>query len=173
MDSSSILIRDERPGDIPLIRSVVYAAFLNHPHHAPGALPTEHKIVDELRNHNALTLSVVALVNDLVVGHVAYSPILIDGKPTKWLGLGPVSVHPDFQRRGIGTHLVTNTLVRLRLTKEGIVVLGNPDYYSRFGFRHDPKLELEGVPAEFFMSLHFAGTIPTGIVSYHPAFSVT
>ncbi|MBX9654738.1 N-acetyltransferase [bacterium] len=168
-----MLIRDERPGDIPLIRSVVYAAFLNHPHHAPGALPTEHKIVDELRNKNVLIISAVALVNDLVVGHVAYSPILIDGKPTKWLGLGPVSVHPDYQGQGIGTHLITTTLARLRLEQDGIVVLGNPDYYSRFGFRHDSRLELEGVPPEFFMSLHFAGTIPSGIVTYPPAFSVT
>lgn len=173
MEPISLLIRDELPGDIPQIHSVIHAAFLNHPHHEPGALPTEHKIVDELRRQNVLTLSVVALVDELVVGHVAYSPIWIDGEPTNWLGLGPVSVHPGFQRRGIGAKLITATLVRLRLDKGGVVVLGNPEYYSRFGFHSDSRLLLDGVPPEYFMSLHFSGSSPTGTVTYHPAFNVT
>lgn len=173
MDSSSIIIRDERPRDIEQIRSVIHAAFLNHPHHAPGALPTEHKIVDELRRQNVLTLSVVALVDELVVGHVAYSPIWIDGQPRNWLGLGPVSVHPDFQRRGIGAKLITATLVRLRLDKGGVVVLGNPEYYSRFGFHSDSRLLFDGVPPQYFMALHFSGSFPGGEVAYHPAFAIS
>jgi len=173
MEPISLLIRDELPGDIPQIRSVIHAAFLDHPHHAPGALPTEQRIVDELRRQNALTLSVVAMIDDLLAGHVAYSEISIDGKHSRWLGLGPVSVHPNCQRRGIGKRLITTTLERLRKEKfDGVVVLGEPAYYSPFGFTANPRLVLENVPPEYFMSLPLSGPIPSGVVTYHPAFNV-
>ena len=63
-----------------------------------------------------------------------------------------------------------------RLTQSGVggcVVLGEPAYYARFGFENDPGLRLEGVPAEYFMRLVIAGTVPSGVVAYHEGFNAT
>jgi putative acetyltransferase len=162
-------IRDERPGDEPAIEELTRAAFLDHPHSGG----TEHLIVNALRRSGALTISLVAERAGQVAGHVAFSPVSISGASSGWFGLGPVSVLPAMQNLGIGQALVRAGLERLRtMGARGCVVLGEPSYYSRFGFIHVPDLVLPDVPPEYFQCLAFGTTVARGQVSYHPSFSV-
>ena len=86
-------------------------------------------------------LSLVAEAQDDPIGHAAFSPVTISDGSEGWYGLGPVSVIPSRQGEGIGTALVREGIARLcRLGAQGCVVLGEPGYYERFGFRHDPAL---------------------------------
>ena len=166
-----MLIRPERPSDTAEISSLTYAAFLNHPQHTPGALPTEHKIVDALRDANALTISLVTKDDGLLVGHVAFSPVCISNEDQGWFGLGPVSVLPERQRKGIGSALIRKGLELLKERgARGCVLVGDPAYYSRFGFRACDNLVLEGVPPEVFLYLAFGGENPTGTATFHDAF---
>jgi len=88
-----------------------------------------------------------------------------------WYGLGPVSVHPDLQGRGIGKALVREGLARLRnLHAKGCCLVGHPQYYRQFGFENAVGLRHEGVPDEFFFVLAFDGPMPQGQVSFHKAF---
>ena len=164
-------IRAEQPGDIGAIRALTTEAFATAPHRSG----TEAAIVDGLRAAGALTLSLVAVTGDgtdkALLGHVAVSPVTIDGADRGWFGLGPVSVRPGRQRDGIGSALIREGLGRLRENGAGgCVLLGDPAYYGRFGFAADPALVLEGVPPESFMRLAFGGDVPAGTVRYHAAF---
>ncbi len=144
------------------------AAFLGA-EHASG---TEGAIVDALRDSGALTISLVAESDDAIVGHVAFSPITIDGADIDWFGLGPVAVAPSHQRQSIGARLIEAGLARLReMGAQGCVVLGDPAYYARFGFVSDPALTYPGVPAEYFQRLVMTGPAPAGTVAYHQGFS--
>ena len=166
-----MLIRDENPTDIDAIENLIYQAFLNHPHHAEGAKPTEHLIVAGLRGAGVLTLSQVAESDGTMVGHIAISSVTIDGQDKNWYGLAPVSVIPDSQGQGIGTALIKQAMqIMQEQGADGIVLLGEPEYYSRFGFKADSRLTLDGVPPEYFMCHSFKGDIPTGTVQYHSAF---
>ena len=121
-----------------------------------------------------MTISLVALDQDDIIGHVAFSLITIDGEDKGWYGLGPVSVRPDRQKGGIGGKLIREGLARLaRSGAKGCVVLGEPDYYRRFGFENHAALRLEGVPAEYFMAKAFDGPLPSGRVSYHAGFDAS
>jgi len=166
-------LREETATDIDAISELTYQAFENHPHHEPGAKPTEHLIVKRLRNNGALTLSLVAEAQGAIVGHIAFSPVSINGQAGHWFGLGPVSVLPSHQRQGIGSQLIRQGLKTLTAQgAEGFVLLGDPQYYGRFGFRAQPGLVLPGVPAEYFVVLPVAqdSPLPEGQVAYHSAF---
>ncbi|MCW7554144.1 N-acetyltransferase [Endozoicomonas gorgoniicola] len=164
-------IRKETSDDINTIRHLVYAAFKGHPHHKPGAEPTEHTIIDLLRESNELSLSLVAELNGKIIGHIAFSPVRINGQDSHWLGLGPVAVLPDAQGKGIGSALINEAIKQLKEKGiSGFVVLGEPEYYSRFGFSHYSELTLPGVPQEYFMGLSNSSEIPTGEVTYSSAF---
>lgn len=90
-----------------------------------------------------------------------------------WFGLGPVAVHLQHRRQGIGQRLIDAGLGNLRERGAGgCVVLGDPAYYRRFGFLADPALVLTGVPPEYFQALVLGGNRPKGEVRYHPAFGV-
>ena len=155
------------------IREVQYTAFKGHPYHEPGAEPTEHRIVDELRDHGALSLSLVAFEGNKVVGHAAFSPVKINERNKNWYGLGPVAVLPTFQNRGLGTALIAEGIKRLKSQgAAGIVVLGEPIYYRRFGFRHEYGLTLADASAEYFQALALLPEIPEGNVRYHAAFFI-
>jgi putative acetyltransferase len=163
-----IEIRKETPADVAAIAAVTVAAFL----HAPHTSHTEQFIVEALREAGQLTVSLVADAEGIVVGHVAISPISISDGAIGWYGLGPISVAPEYQRRGIGSRLMREALRVLREHgAAGCVVLGEPRYYGRFGFRVDPELSLPGVPPEYFQAVSFGASHPKGIVSYHPAFN--
>lgn len=164
---AAITLRAERPGDEEAIAALTRAAFAAHPHsdHA------EQLIVAALRESGALALSLVAERHGRVVGHVAFSPVTIGGRPSDWYGLGPMAVAPPQQRAGIGRALVETGLAALRERGAGgCVVLGEPAFYGRFGFVHHPGLVLAGVPPEYFLALAFAGKVPCGRLAYHAAF---
>lgn len=163
-------IRDEHDGDAAAIYRITAAAFAKA-RHSSG---TEPRIVDALRAAGALTVSLVATADDgSIVGHVAFSPVQIDGDTARWYGLGPVSVVPGMQRQGIGRALIGEGLARLvALDVAGCVVLGDPAYYEQFGFVSDPALTYGGKPSPYFQRLVLKGTSPRGEVSYHPAFDV-
>lgn len=125
-----------------------------------------------LRAAGALAVSLVAEQDQEVVGHVACSPVTISDGARHWYGLGPLAVDPAHQSRGIGAALVRAGLAQLRIVSAaGCVVLGDPAYYGRFGFKAVPGLVYPGPPPEYFMALVFAGPVPQGEVSYHAAFA--
>lgn len=160
-------IRPEQPDDEVAISSLITTAFVGA-EHSNG---TEAEIVERLRGASALTLSLVASDEGTVVGHVAFSPVTIDDRDYGWFGLGPVAVAPHRQGEGIGASLVEQGLRRLRAQgANGCVVLGEPEYYARFGFRPDERLIYPGPPAEYFQALAFGTGTPSGTVAYHPAF---
>jgi putative acetyltransferase len=135
---------------------------------------TEGAIIDGLRAAGTLTLSLVAEDNGEIVGHVAFSPVTVNGRAVGWFGLGPVSVKPGLQRSGTGSRLIREGLARLRSDDaKGCVVLGDPGFYQRFGFISGPALTFEGVPPEYFMALPFIGSPPSGHAMYQPAFYMT
>lgn len=163
-----LIIRPECKNDEDVIGEVTRQAFSTHPYSSR----TEHFIVAALRRAHALAVSLVAEQAGRVVGHIAFSPVtLSDGTPG-WFGLGPVSVLPSAQNRGIGRTLVERGLSLLRERgAAGCVLLGEPAFYGRFGFANDPGLVLPGAPREFFLALRFGPGSAHGEVAYHAAFS--
>lgn len=181
-------IRPETPADNDAISALTTAAFANAPHSSG----TEAAIITRLRSDRDLTLSLLTEQSGEIIGHAAFSPIQIahiaqDGPApspasaltspdtpdaSHWFGLGPISVHPDFQNQGVGSALIHHGLDQLRArAAQGCVVLGNPDYYTRFGFRAVPTLVYPGPPPEYFMALALTDApIPQGRVIYAPAF---
>ncbi|MGE5386582.1 MAG: GNAT family N-acetyltransferase [Betaproteobacteria bacterium] len=163
-------IRHERPGDENAIAEVTRQAFASHPY----SHQTEHFIIDALRKADDLSVSLVAEQTGEVVGHIAFSPVLIEDGAAGWYGVGPLSVVPALQRRGIGRALVEHGLGELRkLGARGCLLVGDPAFYSRFGFANDPALELEGVPQQFFLSLPIGASSAQGKVKFHVAFEAT
>lgn len=163
------MIRPEAPGDVEAIHALTAAAFQRAPHTSH----TEHLIVDALRAAGQLAVSLVEERQGAVVGHVAASPVTVSDGTRHWFGLGPVSVLPGHQGLGLGSGLVRAALQRLREQGAGgCVLLGEPAFYRRFGFRAEPGLLLPGVPPAYFQALAFHGRLPHGEVSYHEAFDV-
>jgi putative acetyltransferase len=163
----SIRIRDETTLDTPAIAALTEAAFLSAPHTSH----TEQHIVNALRRAGQLALSLVADEDGVLVGHVALSPVTTsDGSP-HWYGLGPISVLPGRQRRGIGSALMHAALEGLRARgAAGCVLVGDPAYYARFGFRAVPGLAYPGITPEYFLAQAFGPAVPRGKVAFHPAF---
>ncbi|MGE8414306.1 MAG: GNAT family N-acetyltransferase [Pseudomonas sp.] len=163
----TLIIRNEQPNDIPAIEQVTREAFLSEAHSSH----TEQYIVNALRNAGVLTLSLVAEDNGMVIGHASISPVTFNNGQTRWYGLAPVSVVPARQGQGIGSRLIRQLLEQLQgQGAAGCVVLGDPGYYSRFGFEAGQGPVLAGVPAEYFQALSFMGPCPVGEVSFHPGF---
>lgn len=163
-------IRPEHPDDIDTIRRLTTAAFKEMPYSSG----TEAAIVDALRSAGALVLSIVAVQDGEIVGHVAFSPVSINGEAKGWYGLGPVSVWPARQGKGIGQALIRDGLSRLKaMNAQGCVVLGDPAYYGRFGFTSDPDLRYGDAPPEYFQRLAFTDAVPKGEVTFHAGFDAT
>ena len=165
-----VSIRREIPEDVESIRCVNEQAF---------GQKAEAEIVDNLRNRSALTLSLVAVQNSEVVGHIAFSPVVIGSECSSFeaIALAPMAVLPAHQRKGIGSQLARAGLEECRrLGHEIVVVLGHPDYYPRFGFvLAKPKgvdCEFE-VPEDAWMILELEeGALAgrRGIVKFQPEF---
>ena len=163
-----MIIRSETSRDLDAVRAVNIAAFAHH----PFSRQTEHLIVEALRAADALEVSLVAEVDGEVVGHIAFSAASIGGASSGWFLLGPVAVLPDRQGKGIGRALVETGLEALRSRGAcGCVLVGDPAFYCRFGFRQEPGVAWEGVPDENVLCLSISGDAPFGAVSCHPAFS--
>ncbi|NRB41786.1 MAG: N-acetyltransferase [Pseudomonadales bacterium] len=164
----SINIRPEKPGDIQRIHAITVAAFLDAPH----TDHTEQFIVKALRDSGALTISLVAEDAAHIVGHVALSAVTISDDSDDWYGLGPISVHPTEQGKGIGAKLMHAAIAALnKLKANGCVLLGDPHYYHRFGFEAMADLVLPDVAPEYFQALLLQGAHPKAAVTYHKAFS--
>jgi putative acetyltransferase len=163
-----LAIRDETPADVAAIRTVERLAFERD---------GEADLVDRLRAAGALSLSLVATLDEDVVGHVAFSPVVVRDASIRMLGLAPVAVRSEYQRCAIGARLVEEGLARAREQGiDAVVVLGHPQYYPRFGFVAASRFGLRypgSVPDEAFMA---AELVPhalarvTGPVHYHAAF---
>jgi putative acetyltransferase len=162
-----IMIRKEENTDHQWVREVVRAAF-----------PTEEesKLVDVLRENNKAIISLVAVINDKVLGHILFSPVSTPPSEAKGIGLAPVSVKPEFQGQGIGSQLIREGL---RLCKElqhdYVVVLGDPNYYQRFGFQKASDFGIQneyGVDDEFMMIQFSTGSELQGLVRYALEFSM-
>jgi len=123
-----LIIRPETPEDKTSIHYVNQEAFSRN---------QEADLVDKLRKRGVLTISLVAVLDTAIVGHIAFSPVEIASEKSSFgvLALAPMAVLPPYQNKGIGSQLVTAVFQEcLRLGHEVIIVLGHPNYYPRFGF---------------------------------------
>ena len=164
------VIRAETTGDISGIRRVEELAF---------GRPDEANIVDKIRDRGGVTLSLVALEGDEIVGHVLFSPVTITegDQMVEGVGLGPVAVLPSHQKLGIGSVLCHEGLVQLaKMGHKIAVVLGHPEYYPRFGFKPSDEYDIRcpwDVPPGVFMVMELQpGALEgvTGMVKYAPEF---
>ncbi len=162
-----IAIRSENNADIGEITEVTAAAFKT----MEISNQTEQFIIAALREAKALTVSLVAELDSRVIGHIAFSPVTMSDDTPNWYGLGPVSVLPECQRKGIGKALIQEGLARIKdLNARGCCLVGHPNYYRTFGFRNVSGLVHEGVPQEVFLALSFDGHVPQGEVTFHEGF---
>jgi putative acetyltransferase len=162
-----IVVRNETHDDVGAITEVTVAAFKT----LEISSHTEQFIIEALRAAKALTVSLVAELDGRVIGHIAFSPVTISDGTPNWYGLGPVSVLPEHQRKGIGQALIQEGLSRLKDMKaQGCCLVGHPDYYRKFGFKNMTGLVHAGVPREVFFALSFDGHIPQGTVAFHEGF---
>ncbi|WP_058835651.1 GNAT family N-acetyltransferase [Luteimonas abyssi] len=161
-------IREETGDDLDAIRDVVRRAFVD----APGEGRLETRIVDALRADGALSVSLVAAIDGRIAGHAGFSPAHPARAAGDWYVLAPVAVAPADQGHGVGTALVSAGLRMLRERgARGCVVLGDPAYYARFGFRATPGFTLAGAPDGAFQALPFdASADEGGEVVLHPVF---
>lgn len=167
---SPLSIRAENASDVHAIHTLHAASF---------PTPAEAQLVDALRASDRLHISLVADEDGHVVGHVAFSPVTVDcNNAAAGAGLGPIAVQWAHRRRGVAATLIEEGLRRCKIAGVGwVVVLGDPKYYKRFGFR--PAREF-GLSDEFgggdaFMALELInGAIPSeaGLVKYAPEFAL-
>ena len=166
-----IAVRPETPEDIAAIYWVEEQAF---------SRPGEAQLVDLLRAAGKATISLVAEIDGVLAGHVLFSPVAItpEPRPLAGLGLGPVAVLPEYQRRGIGSRMIVQGLDLCRqLRADYSVVLGNPRYYSRFGYTRASLFGLGneyGVDEPFMAQEFWPGALSgaAGLVKYQPEFEL-
>ena len=169
-----LTIRAEEPGDEGAIFALTRAAF----HEAPHADGDEAELVERLRDSSDLTLSLVALNTDrAIIGHIAFSPCTIRSgtdasRPGEWFQLAPVSVIPLRQKTGIGRALIEEGLARMHGRGAlGIPLVGDPEYYRRFGFSRDHGLTLDAELDPYLQVRLLNGeTMPEGKLTLAPAF---
>lgn len=164
---TTLIIRDEEISDAQAIYDLTAIAF------KPMAYSdgTEAPLVGQLREDGDLTISLVATRDEKVIGHVAFSPVTINNIHDHWYGLGPISVHPDVQKQGIGSQLIREGFIRLKaLGAKGCALIGDPKYYKRFGFENDGKLSYANVPKEAVMWIGFDNEPQEGILKFSSAF---
>jgi putative acetyltransferase len=165
-----IVVRDERPPDRAAVRAVNEAAF---------GQPAEANLVEALHQAGAAVVALVAEREGTIAGHILFSPVTVEhARGRRLAGLAPMAVAPERQRQGIGSLLVREGAARcLAAGCDGIVVVGHPEYYPRFGFvpAHTLGLRTEyDVPPEVFMALTLPGRSlagVSGLVRFHPAFA--
>lgn len=168
-NKQSIKIRFELPEDEARIHHVTTEAFKTMPYSAGMEAP----IIDQLRKDGDLTLSLVAVDNGVVNGHIAFSPVTINCVHDGWFGLGPVSVWPTFQKMGWGSLLINKGLELLRARDaKGCVLIGDPKYYSRFGLKSYGQLRYGELNVELVQCIVFDGPIPRGELKFSPAFDL-
>jgi len=164
--SQQITIHLESPDDKSKIFRVVSSAFEH---------PTEAQLVDLIRDRNQALISLTAVQDSEIVGHVLVSPIAIEpASPGLYGGLAPLSVLPRLQRKGIGSLLMQEAIARSReIGLSALFLLGHPDYYARFGFtRSHIGNEYDATDAFMHIELdHASLTNVEGIAKYVEAFA--
>ena len=167
-----IVIRDETDSDYEAVHRVNELAFDR---------PEEANLVESLRDAVPDLISLVAVSDHDVIGHILFSPVTVKGADSDFqaIALGPMAVLPEHQRTGIGSQLVRNGLDRCVRAGENIVfVVGHPRFYPRFGFVPARPLGFEceyAVPDDVFMVTELEeGALAglSGMVRYHPAFNM-
>ena len=166
-----ITIREEQPQDIKAIHKVNKLAF---------GQTLEASLVDKLRQNCDDLLSLVALIQNRIVGHILFSPAVIESpqRTIHGMALAPMAVLPEYQLQGIGSKLVQTGIENLKKREYPfIIVLGHAEYYPRFGFepasRSGIRSEWE-VSDDVFMILllnesHMKGV--SGLAKYRPEFA--
>jgi putative acetyltransferase len=150
--NSRLIIRPEREKDYPKIREVNDLAF---------GQENEGILIKKLRQTEKFIreLSLVAELDDEVVGHILFYPVVIRSAPLKFqtLSLGPMAVSPEYQRQGIGSQMVKEGLETAKtLGYKSVIVVGHPEYYPRFGFKPASQWKIKvpfDVPDEAFLAL--------------------
>jgi putative acetyltransferase len=165
-----VIIRAEQERDRAAVHAVNVAAF---------ETSSEADLVDVLREQAKPIVSLVAEDNGSIVGHIMFSPVSLSGHPgLKMMGLAPMAVSPEHQRKGIGSALVQKGLEQCKqLGFVAVVVLGHPEYYPRFGFSPSTRFGIGSeyeVREEAFMAKELQTAAldgKTGTVKYHAAFA--
>jgi putative acetyltransferase len=158
-----MIIRDEKQADSEAIHELVAAAFQR---------PDEAVLIDRLRSDGACVISLVAVEGDEIVGHVLFSRMTA---PFRALGVGPISVKPSRQHCGVGSLLIRTGLGRASEAGwQAVFVVGDPKFYSRFGF--DPDLTggfMCRHSGPYLMALALGRELPTGegVIEYAPHFA--
>jgi putative acetyltransferase len=173
IDLDQLIIRPEQPEDAGPIRHIHEKAF---------GTDDEAILVDAIRNRGAITLSLVAALNSSILGHILFSPVTIvtNSSHLSICGLGPIGVLPENQRQGIGSKLINGGLEKCRTQgMKGVVVLGQPEYYTRFHFLAASRFGIGceyNVPDGVFMIQELdEGALSNysgGIAKYQPEFNV-
>ena len=158
-----MIVRHEKVSDRAAVHALVTAAF---------GRSDEADLVDRLREDGSVVLSLVALDDNVIVGHILLTRM---EAPFTALALAPLAVRPDNQRSGIGSQLVHAALDRVRAAGwQAVFVLGDPKYYARFGF--DPSLA-RGFSSPYagpcLMVLALTGKLPVsaGAIAYARPFA--
>jgi putative acetyltransferase len=166
-----IMVREEQSEDIPVIREVNKRAF---------GQPQEADLVDRLRQNCHDLLSLVAVAENQVVGHILFSPATIgsEGGTIQGMGLAPMAVLPEYQRHGVGAELIRAGIRRLESRAcPFVIVLGHAAYYPRFGFEPASRFGIQSeweVPDDAFMILVLNKSVMQGVsgmVKYRPEFA--
>jgi putative acetyltransferase len=169
MSPGGVEIREELPRDRAAVRAVNEAAF---------GQAAEANLVESIHDAAAVIASLVAVAGGVIVGHILFSPVDVERTGGRRLaGLAPMAVAPAYQKQGLGSRLVRDGLARCaEAGYDGVVVVGHPSYYPRFGFAPAVRAGLSceyDVPPEAFMSVALPGRSlegVSGLVRYHPAF---
>jgi putative acetyltransferase len=160
-------IRPETEADHAAIRDLTQRAFAP----MPFADGNDHVLTDRFRAAGVLNMSLVAIEDGSIVGHVAVTPAAHTSGETGWFALGPISVEPARQRQGIGSQLIAAVKDWLvAQSARGCILMGDTNYYPRHGFMPSPAHAPETELAEYFMVLNLAGHIPEGAFKFHPGF---
>lgn len=163
-------IRKETAADIEAVFEINRSAF-----------PTEEEaqLVNRLRETASPLISLVAEGEQEIIGHILFTPVTLDSDTNLFLmGLAPMAVNPARQNKGVGSLLARAGIEECRaIGAAGLVVLGHPKYYSRFGFSPSAnfgiKSKYDGAP-EVFMVLELSAEVfagKAGVISYHPSFA--
>jgi putative acetyltransferase len=168
MNNDAITIRAERGSDIATIHAVEASAF---------GREDEAVLVDALRELNQDFISLVASLENEIAGHICFSPVTIEGSASDGvvLALAPLAVLPEHRRRGIGSMLVQYGLQECRRRNvDAVFVVGDPRYYSRFGFRTAAEINVRcefDVPDNAFKVFEFReGRLSRGVLRYSQPF---
>lgn len=173
----NFIIRQEREEDYRDTEEVVRKAFENETY----SDQSEHTLVAKLRKSEVFVpdLSLVAVYEDKIIGHILLSKILIDteDKKVEFLALAPISVLPEYQNKGVGRKLIQQALtIAEKLDFESVIVMGHEAYYPKFGFKKASHWGIQApfeIPDELLMAIELKDNgldHVSGVIQYSNAF---